>query len=458
MKSILLLAATTVLLLIPHSVRACSCVANSPATAYNSAGAVFIGKMVSGTETHVNDYGNGKEVTIESGEVLFEVSKVYKGSLGNTVTISVASMKGTSCGTYGLRRDTVYIVWAHLYGRNSDKLATGPCSLTTTVDSTNSKEQLDFLNNLPPKGSGGNIIGKVWLDSLDVMGGGSEKLAGVSIAIESVETGQIRYVKSDKEGSFGINGIPAGKYKIIPKAPNNFYLEKPVQEVELNDLGTVTTRFEFQYDGHIVGRIVDRNGTLFNFGSVRIDDERLWLSGYSSGNDGKYKIDGVPPGRYRLFITIENTANGKDKKYYYPGTYDIRKAKWITVGLSKTVEAADFILPPEFRLRTFTGRVFNIDGSPVVDATVSLVCPKRNGKVIGILDNFPSRIETDEFGTYTIQGFEGFNYWLGARLDLAGGNERGLSYSLPQYIDAKVSGNKFDLLLTDAPPVDVDCP
>lgn len=457
MKSILLLAATALLFLIPEPAHACSCAYTTPATAYNDVAAVFIGKMVGGTETNIVTTRDGKEINLESGDVTFEVSKVYKGSIGKTVTISVASHKGSSCGTYGLVRNVEYIVWAYSRDKDSGKLYTGVCTRTRSVSGSSSKEDLDFLNGLPPIGSGGSITGSINLDTKEAMGGGSKNLANISVSIESIQTGKVDVVTTNKDGKFKLLGIPAGHYKVTPKVPKGYFIEEPSDEVEVDDLGTATTGFEFQYNGHITGTIKDRNGQAFDFGSVGIDDKALWLRGYSDGKDGKYQINGIPPGRYRLFIEVKDAANGKEKKYYYPGTYDVRMAKWITVGLGKTVQAADFVLPPEFRLRTITGRVFNPDGSPAVEATVSLLCPKRSGNVVGILDTSPIRVETDESGAFTIQGFEGFNYWLGARLDSPDQNKRGVSYSLPQYVDAKVSGNNFDLLLTDAPPVNVDC-
>lgn len=457
MKSILLLAASSLLFLIPTSAHACSCAYTTPATAYNDVAAVFIGKMISGTETNVINTGDGREISLESGEVSFEVSKVYKGSIDKSITISIASHKGSSCGTYGLVRNVEYIVWAYSRDKGSGKLYTGVCTRTRSVGGSSAKEDLDYLNGLPPKGSGGSISGSVTLDTKEAEGGGSKNLANISVSIESIQTGKVDVVTTNKDGKFKLLGVPAGHYKVTPTVPKGYFIEEPSDEVEVDDLGTATTGFEFQYNGHIAGTIKDRNGQAFDFGSVWIDDERLWLYGYSSGKDGKYKIEGIPPGRYRLFIEVKDAASGKEKKYYYPGTYDVRMARWVSVGSGKTVQAADFVLPPEFRLRTITGRVFNPDGTPAVEAIVSLVCPKRRGKVIGILDDSPTRVATDESGAYTIQGFEGFNYWLGARLDSPGRNETAVLYSLPQLIDAKVSGNKFDLLLTNGPPVNVDC-
>lgn len=458
MKSILLLAAAALLFLIPDSVHACSCPYTTPATAYNDVTAVFVGKMIGGTETNVVNYGDGKEINLESGDVTFEVSKVYKGSIGKSVTISVASNKGTSCGTYGLVRNIEYIVWAYSYDKSSGKLSTGICTRTRPVSGSSSKEDLDFLNGLPPKGRGGSITGSINLDTKESMGGGSKNLANISVSIESIQSGKVDVVRTNKDGEFKLEGVPAGRYKVSPKVPKSYFIEESSDEVEVDDLGTATTGFEFQYNGHIAGTIKDRNGQAFDFGSVGIDDEALWLRGYSDGKDGKYQINGIPPGRYRLFIEVENALNGKEKKYYYPGTYDIRKAKWITVRLGKTVNPSDFILPPAFRVRTISGRVLNWDGSPAAEATVSLTCPKRNDNGVETFDRSPSSVETDQDGNFVIQGFEGFNYWLSAHLGTPSRSNDGVVYTTPIQVDAKVASRSFDLMLTEKTQVRPYCP
>lgn len=458
MKSILLLAATSLLFLIPQSVQACSCAFTTPATAYNDVTAVFVGKMIGGTETNVINTGDGREISLESGDVTFEVGKVYKGSIAKSVTISVTSNKGTSCGTYGLVRNVEYIVWAYSWDKSSGKLSTGVCTRTRPLESSSSKEDLDFLNSLPPKGSGGSIKGSVSLDTKEAEGGGSKNLANITVSIESVQTGKVVVVKTNKDGKFELLGVPAGRYKVMPKVPKGYFIEEPSDEVDVDDLGTAVAGFEFQYNGHIAGSIKDRNGHPFDFGSVGIDDERLWLYGHSFGKDGKYKIEGIPPGRYRLFIEVKDAVNGKEKKYYYPGTYDVKMAKWITVGLGETVQAADFVLPPEFRVRKLIGRVFDKDGNPVANASVSLNCSKAISNLIGTLDGLQLSITTDEDGKYSLQGFEGFSYWLSSLFRIPGPNNEGTIFSPPHFVEANDGRGGFDLFLTDSTPAEVNCP
>ena len=88
-------------------------------------------------------------------DVRFAVEETFKGSVSRETTIHIDSMKGTSCGTYGLERGERYIVYAYGGEKNPDALYTGVCTRTVEVTSEYAKEDLGFLRNLPPPGTGG---------------------------------------------------------------------------------------------------------------------------------------------------------------------------------------------------------------------------------------------------------------------------------------------------------------
>jgi hypothetical protein len=214
MKNLIIYLAALFLLTIPSAVYGCSCAYSTPAMAFNNSKAVFIGKMTGGTEKNTLQDRDASAYEIESGEVTFDVEEAFKGKPVQTVTIRIASMKGTSCGTYGLRRGETYVVYAQAY--KPDTLSTGVCTRTGTV--SQAKEDLDFLRSLPPGGSGGTITGRVWLDTKAITGGAARPLAGVSVRITGPMQKAVTVV-TDKEGKFEANGLPEGKYTVTPKFP-----------------------------------------------------------------------------------------------------------------------------------------------------------------------------------------------------------------------------------------------
>ena len=135
--------------LVPRAATGCKCLYETPAAAFNRSKAVFIGKVLGGTETLSPGGENGKQ-PVEAGDLRFEVEESFKGIVGAKITIKVASLRGTDCGPYGLRRGERYIVYAYGREEDPDTLYSGVCTRTALVESRSSKEDLDFLRNHPP--------------------------------------------------------------------------------------------------------------------------------------------------------------------------------------------------------------------------------------------------------------------------------------------------------------------
>ena len=179
MKPLLLLGLFG-LVSLPSAVSACSCATGDPAFEFNRARMVFIGRMLGGTEKLSFKDEKGKPHAIEAGEVRFAVEEVFKGNETEQITIGIASMDGTSCGPYGLRRGLRYLVYAYTNKDDDKVLYSGVCTRTQTVTSEHVKEDLEFLRNLPPRGVGGNMRGRIWAD---LRGGGAPPLSTVRVKI-----------------------------------------------------------------------------------------------------------------------------------------------------------------------------------------------------------------------------------------------------------------------------------
>ncbi len=90
MKRIFIATAALCFFLIPSTAYACSCATGEPPFEFNRARAVFIGRMLGGTEKISLKDQNGKSYRIEAGEVRFAVEEVFKGDIANRITIEIA--------------------------------------------------------------------------------------------------------------------------------------------------------------------------------------------------------------------------------------------------------------------------------------------------------------------------------------------------------------------------------
>lgn len=419
MKRILPVAAMFFLFLIPSGVYACSCATGDPPFEFNRARAVFIGQMLGGTEKLPVKERDGKSYVIEAGAVRFAVEESFKGDLKGEITIDIASMDGTSCGPYGLKRDERYLVYAYSSNKDGKTLYSGVCTRTVSVSSKYAKEDLDFLRNLPPEGAGGNLRGRIWAD---LRAGGATPLSNVKVKIRG-EDGRVITVKTDKDGAFEVKKLKPGKYRVEPVFPENYWSEHEFEEVQVDDRGTAGAAFEAYIKGKVSGRVVDKEGRPFNSVFLHLVGGGKTVYGHSTGENGVFEVEGVPPGEYVLYLEMQNADYNKNRNFYYPGTFKREEAMVIKVGLGKTIEGIEFLLPDEFKVRSIEGQVVWEDGKPAADVEVMLLCPQGVGPGGFAVEFSPTTTSTDEQGRFRLQGFTGESYWIEARGSKQAGKE-----------------------------------
>jgi len=399
------------LLSIPSTVFACSCATGDPAMEFNSAKMVFIGRMVRGTEKLSVKDPKGKARSIEAGKVRFTVEEFFKGTGPDEVTIEIASMDGTSCGPYGLKRGERYIVYAYRSEEKEEILYSGVCTRTTPVGSKYAKEDLDFLRNLPPPGTGGNLRGSIWAD---LRAGGATPLPNVRVKIRSADD-QVINALTDKDGDFEVNQLKPGKYKVEPEFPSNYMSERSSTEVNVDDRGTASVGFEAYLDGRISGRVVDKEGNGFNSIFLHLVEGKKTIYGHAKGEEGAFEVAGVPPGEYLLSIEMQNADYKKNANYYYPGTFDREKAAVLRVGLGEKVEGLEFRLPDGFSVCTVEGDVVWKDGTPAGEVEVILLCPRSTAPNGSVIEFGATSVRTDAQGHFRLEGLSGETYWIEAR-------------------------------------------
>jgi len=398
--------------LVPSTILACTCAYQPPASAFNEAKVVFIGRMLGGTQKISDKDDAGKPFTIEAGQVRFAVEEIFKGGNAVELTIQINSLKGTSCGPYGLTRGERYIVYAYASREDEKVLYTGACSRTISAAVDFAKEDLHFLRNLPPPGVGGELHGHIGVDLKDSKGPAT--LSDVRVIISGPD-GQTVTVFSDEKGAFTAKQLKPGKYKVEIELPPNYTTEKKSVDVMVDDRGVADVGFALYIDGKVTGRVFDKDGNNYNSIGLRLVNEGKRVFGYSTGQDGVFEIKGAPPGEYVLAFEMQGPDPGKNKIYYYPGTFEREKAAKIRVGLGERVDGLEFRLPDEYLVRTIEGEVVWGDGTPATNVDVHLLCPgstRPNGFVVEFM---PPSTRTDNDGRFRLEGFAGEIYWIEAR-------------------------------------------
>ena len=402
---------------LPSIAHACSCVWSNPPVAFNGAKAVFIGQMLGGTEKLSVKDRDGKSDPIEAGTVRFLVEEVFKGSLGTEAAIEIASMAGTSCGPYGLKRGERYVVYAYADKTNPDVLRSGVCTRTAPIDRKDTKADLDFLRSLQPAGTGGNLQGRVWAD---LRAGGATPLPNVKVHIRGDDQ-QVRTVTTNEEGQFELKNLKPGVYSVEPEFPANYSGDDRAQ-VTIDDRGTAIVGFEAYINGKIAGRMVDKDGQGFNSSFLHLTSaDGKSLYGSPTRERGGFESVGVPPGEYVLYLELQNSDRKRNARFYYPGTFEREEARLIKVGLGETVEGLDFVLPDGFKVRGIEGQVVWPDGQPAANVEVLLLCPQSTNPDGFAVEFGPTVSGTDEQGRFRLEGFTGEVYWIQARGSRKGG-------------------------------------
>jgi hypothetical protein len=230
----LIFSIVTILFLLPTRADACRCANLPPCQAFTGASAVFIGRMIEGSEKVEMNYSADSKISYEAGTVRFAIEEIFKGSIGAEVRISVISAKNTSCSPYGLIRGEKYLVYA--YGPLAEWFTTG-CSRTRLI--TTADEDFQFLHNLPEQGTGGRLYGRVTANKNDM---GLTPLAGVHIIVKGADNESIKAI-TNSQGEFELDNLKPGKYQVKPLWPEHYSSDHSKQEVTISDRGCTEVWF-----------------------------------------------------------------------------------------------------------------------------------------------------------------------------------------------------------------------
>jgi hypothetical protein len=175
--------------------------------------------------------------------------------------------------------------------------------------------------------------------------------------------------------------------------------------------------------GSITGELLDPDGKPMPQTDMQITSTVKVppsINGFHQTTDdqGQFKFE-VPPGRYILAINLY-TGPSQDLPYditYFPGTTDVAHATEIRLKADQHVDHVTQRLSAAKRLheRKFSGKVEWPDGRMAFGAAVWLSEDQNEHLVM----RSPGS-HADDNGNFTLTGFNGKNYFVHAKVNLAG--------------------------------------
>ena len=169
---------------------------------------------------------------------------------------------------------------------------------------------------------------------------------------------------SEEDGSFAIEGLVAGRYKVAAESDR---FPEPVEpaQVEVADGGEATVDIVLEPAGAIAGEVVDERGRPVGGVQVTASGARWDWKQTLTRDDGTFALEGVRPGKQRVIAMRER---GWGDALRAPGSSDdddqgqkVVVAPGATARVRLVVESQDGVI---------RGRVVDAAGAPVTDAFI----------------------------------------------------------------------------------------
>jgi hypothetical protein len=269
----------------------------------------------------------------------------------------------------------------------------------------------------------------------------------IVITSGTVTPGQIQPITTERDGKFEFKDLDPGQYRLrvvrSGYAPQEYGQRTsttagiPITLTEGQQMKNVA--FKLTAAGVVAGRVRDSNGEPVGRVQVQLMRTLYSINGqrnYSSvGNAttddrGDYRIFWVPPGRYIVSVTSNNSnlpieilfsSNSpySDRTFpptYYPGTPDPTRATSIDLKPGAEITGIDFTLS---QLKTYRIRGRMVDsttGQAPRSANINVLLRQDQGPVVSLPGNLGATTtynNTD--GTFEIRNVVQGSYWLRAQ-------------------------------------------
>lgn len=368
----------------------------------------------------------------------FTVEKVYRGALGNQVDIRTEVRHG-----YFFQKDERYFVYSGMKGKDG-RLYVDMCSPTRSLASAG--EDIEFAEDVAAGKRGTRIHGwvfeyrpKLWTLR------NNEPAAGIKVTIKGPD-GRESTTVTDEKGRYVFKELADGAYEVRAETPAGTHEVKRPRNYLRDDrvyIGNgppdnILSRspfyrhwdgksFMFTSAGSVRVRIGTVNGKPVPRQSVEllaIDDKGKAQSSYTYPDFGDLKrgefvFDLVAPGKYLVAINpngCHTPANIQLGRLFYPGVANEENARVITVRENEVVSLKEvFKPPPPLKERWMSGVVQLPDGTPVANATVFKF---QKGIIFSTCVSTQSEVQTDAAGRFRLKGYEPYEYFIRAYIQI----------------------------------------
>jgi hypothetical protein len=315
----------------------------SPSEAYAAASMVFIGTIVAGDPPLPEAERTGQKIQVR-------VEKSFKGAEpGTLVRLEQTSLIDTPKFNVGER----WLLYVHSSGQG---VGTIPMCSRSTRD----------LDKLTIDDSGNRAV---LSGSLEVRIGHTSKLkdsySGTFLKkwqISVIGPGRKFNLLTDELGYYELFNPTPGMYEIKPELPDGLKIDSASLNAEISKdrdaitivvgSGTCTSAdFTFVWSTKLAGRVIEANGAPLSGSPVYVvptESKEDYSTLYSfTDENGQYRIEGMPPGEYFLFVKPESIPPEwkPTQAFYFPSGIDRTKAPTITIRAGKDLQGYDLTIP-----------------------------------------------------------------------------------------------------------------
>ena len=239
---------------------------------------------------------------------------------------------------------------------------------------------------------------------------------------------------SDAEGSYHLNGLPAGQINVAPAAPvyvmpSNIF-NGPGKAINLSANEALDgVDFKLTRGGVITGRVTSVDGSPVieeHIDLTRVDENGQPIRVlslpynfqiYQTDDRGIYRIYGLAAGRYKVSVGRETgrgaelIAGGYYRKTYYTDVTDINKASIVNVSEGGEAKNIDVKLGSRTTTFTATGRIIDADtGQPLPGVQYSFGLIKGNQNELYVEGSSSPGTPTNAQGEFRLEGLEPGRY------------------------------------------------